>query len=219
MDTKRSGLDELSPFQLKDELIRYARDQTVSKAATHKFLNAGRGNPNWVATTPLRFIDRIVADSRDVALNHTAGLSLPQQVQMTLFSLFALLDRDDAYAMSEGGRRLMEEMELNVFTSVLAINSGQAVYQVMTEGPIWSLVLSCLVVSAVPALVAWWIGRHVLGINTALLMGAIAGARQNTSSMQSAQEQTRSAVPGIGYPVPLAIATVALSIVAYVFAL
>ena len=26
------------------------------------------------------FIDRIVADSRDIALNHTAGLSLPQQV-------------------------------------------------------------------------------------------------------------------------------------------
>jgi aspartate 4-decarboxylase len=52
-----------------------------------------------LTTTPerLRFIDRIVADSRDVALNHTAGLSLPQQVQMTLFSLFALLDRDDAY--------------------------------------------------------------------------------------------------------------------------
>jgi aspartate 4-decarboxylase len=45
----------------------------------------------------LRFIDRIVADSRDVALNHTAGLSLPQQLQMTLFSLFALLDRNDDY--------------------------------------------------------------------------------------------------------------------------
>ena len=44
-----------------------------------------------------KFIDRMVADSRDVALNHTAGLSTPQQVQMTLFSLFALLDRDDAY--------------------------------------------------------------------------------------------------------------------------
>ena len=46
----------------------------------------------------LTFIDRLVADSRDVALNHTAGLSAPQQAQMTLFSLFALLDRDDAYA-------------------------------------------------------------------------------------------------------------------------
>ena len=43
----------------------------------------------------LKFIDRMVADSRDVALNHTAGLSLPQQVQMTLFSLFSLLDDDD----------------------------------------------------------------------------------------------------------------------------
>ena len=39
----------------------------------------------------------MVADSRDVALNHTAGLSMPQQVQMALFSLFALLDDDDAY--------------------------------------------------------------------------------------------------------------------------
>src|SRR5688572_4877553 len=40
----------------------------------------------------IAFIDRIVADSRDVALNHTAGLSLPQQVMMTLFSAAELMD-------------------------------------------------------------------------------------------------------------------------------
>ncbi len=45
----------------------------------------------------LKFIDRLVADSRSVALNHTAGLSLPQQVQMALFSLFALTDRAESY--------------------------------------------------------------------------------------------------------------------------
>ena len=45
----------------------------------------------------VKFIDRIVADSRDVALNHTAGLSLPQQVMMTLFSLAELMDRDKKY--------------------------------------------------------------------------------------------------------------------------
>jgi aspartate 4-decarboxylase len=45
----------------------------------------------------LRFIDRLVADSRTVALNHTAGLSTPQQVQMVLFSLFALMDENDGY--------------------------------------------------------------------------------------------------------------------------
>src|SRR5262249_6090444 len=47
--------------------------------------------------TTMKFIDRMVADSRDVALNHTAGLSLPQQTQMTLLSLFALLDENDSY--------------------------------------------------------------------------------------------------------------------------
>lgn len=45
----------------------------------------------------LKFIDRMVADSRQVALNHTAGLSTPQQVQMVLFSAFALLDKEDIY--------------------------------------------------------------------------------------------------------------------------
>ena len=45
----------------------------------------------------MKFIDRMVADSRRVALNHTAGLSLPQQVQMMLFSLFCLTDKNDAY--------------------------------------------------------------------------------------------------------------------------
>ena len=39
----------------------------------------------------------MVADSRQVALNHTAGLSLPQQIQMALFSLFALLDTANSY--------------------------------------------------------------------------------------------------------------------------
>ncbi|MDQ1080604.1 bifunctional aspartate transaminase/aspartate 4-decarboxylase [Pseudoroseomonas cervicalis] len=45
----------------------------------------------------LRFIDRLVADSRTVALNHTAGLSTPQQVQMVMFALFAMMDESDSY--------------------------------------------------------------------------------------------------------------------------
>ncbi|MGL5313954.1 MAG: aspartate 4-decarboxylase [Peptostreptococcaceae bacterium] len=43
------------------------------------------------------FIDRIVADSRQVALNHTAGLSTPQQVQMAFFSAYTLIDKEDKY--------------------------------------------------------------------------------------------------------------------------
>jgi aspartate 4-decarboxylase len=45
----------------------------------------------------IKFIDRIVADSRDVALNHTSGLALPQQVMMSLFSLAEMMDGAKLY--------------------------------------------------------------------------------------------------------------------------
>ena len=45
----------------------------------------------------MKFIDRMVADSRQVALNHTSGLSLPQQTQMSLFASFSLLDSENLY--------------------------------------------------------------------------------------------------------------------------
>lgn len=52
-----------------------------------------------LSTNPenIPFIDRIVADSRQVALNHTAGLSTPQQVQMAFFSAFSLVDEENKY--------------------------------------------------------------------------------------------------------------------------
>lgn len=45
----------------------------------------------------LKFIDRMVAESRLIALNHTAGLSTPQQIQMSLMALGSLLDTDETY--------------------------------------------------------------------------------------------------------------------------
>ena len=45
----------------------------------------------------VKFTDRMVADSRLVALNGTAGLGTPQQVMMSLFALYCLLDDHDAY--------------------------------------------------------------------------------------------------------------------------
>ncbi len=62
------------------------------KAALRK-----RYGPLTLEPDKIKFIDRLVADSRCVALNHTAGLSLPQQVMMSLFSLFALVDHQNTY--------------------------------------------------------------------------------------------------------------------------
>jgi aspartate 4-decarboxylase len=68
----------------------------------------------------IKFIDRIVADSRDVALNHTAGLSLPQQVMMSLFSLAELMDSEKRYQQACRGivsrriRALLEGLDLKL---------------------------------------------------------------------------------------------------------
>ena len=47
---QESELSQLSPFELKNRLIAQATDSLRSFSRT--MLNAGRGNPNWIATTP-----------------------------------------------------------------------------------------------------------------------------------------------------------------------
>src|SRR5690349_14876815 len=47
---KLHEFETLSPFEIKDELIKLAKN--TSRTAQSAFLNAGRGNPNWIATAP-----------------------------------------------------------------------------------------------------------------------------------------------------------------------
>jgi len=73
-----------------------------------------RYGPITLEPRKLKFIDRIVADSRDIGLNHTAGLSLPQQVMMTMFSLSELMDKKKEYqkaSMDIVNRRLWSMIE------------------------------------------------------------------------------------------------------------
>jgi aspartate 4-decarboxylase len=73
-------------------------DKMIAKLpeAQQKALDKRYG-PLTLEPRKLKFIDRIVADSRDIALNHTAGLSLPQQVMMSLFSLCEMMDAEKRY--------------------------------------------------------------------------------------------------------------------------
>ena len=86
----RLGTIALYEDNVFDKLLR-EQDEDRKQRARKRY--AG------LSTDPdsILFIDRIVADSRQVALNHTAGLSTPQQVQMAFFSLFAIVDKDDRY--------------------------------------------------------------------------------------------------------------------------
>ena len=86
----RLGTIALYEDNVFDKLLR-EQDEDRKERARKRY--------SGLSTDPdsILFIDRIVADSRQVALNHTAGLSTPQQVQMAFFSLFAIVDKDDRY--------------------------------------------------------------------------------------------------------------------------
>src|SRR5499427_10506905 len=47
---QQKEFEKLSPFELKDKLIHAAGE--AARVNSQSMLNAGRGNPNWIATTP-----------------------------------------------------------------------------------------------------------------------------------------------------------------------
>jgi aspartate 4-decarboxylase len=86
----RLGVIAIHEDHIFDNMIAKLQDAHV-KALDKRY------GPITLEPRKLKFIDRIVADSRDIGLNHTAGLSLPQQVMMTLFSLYELMDEKKIY--------------------------------------------------------------------------------------------------------------------------
>jgi aspartate 4-decarboxylase len=86
----RLGVIAIHEDNMFDKMIAKLPDEHV-KALDKRY------GPITLTPRKFKFIDRIVADSRDIGLNHTAGLSLPQQVMMTMFSLCELMDAKKDY--------------------------------------------------------------------------------------------------------------------------
>jgi len=86
----RLGAIAIHEDNVYDKMIAKLPEETVKKLDK-------RYGPLTLEPRKIKLIDRIVADSRDVALNHTAGLSLPQQVMMSLFSLAEMMDDKKEY--------------------------------------------------------------------------------------------------------------------------
>ncbi len=86
----RMGVIAMHQDNMLDRMIR--EQPSEKRKLLHKRYESITTDPDR-----LKFIDRMVADSRTVALNHTAGLATPVQAQMVMFSLFSLMDHSDAY--------------------------------------------------------------------------------------------------------------------------
>src|SRR2546426_9505164 len=74
--------ETLSPFEIKDELIKLAKK--TSKTTQSAFLNAGRGNPNWIATTPRQgffLLGQFAVTESQRVMEHPAGIGGMPQAQ------------------------------------------------------------------------------------------------------------------------------------------
>ena len=151
-----------------------------------------------------------------VTLTLTASVGL----LMVGIALSTLRTRAPAFGgpFPEPARRLLEDLGLNVFVAVLGVNAGAGVIDAIARGAVGPILLGCLIVGFIPPVIGWIVGTKVLKMNTALLLGAVAGGRCNSPGMRVATEVSESNVPAISYPVTFAISNVILTLMSYVLA-
>ena len=85
--------EALSPFEIKDELINLAK--ATSRTTQSAFLNAGRGNPNWIATTPREgffLLGQFAVTESKRVMEHPAGIGGMPQADGIAARLEAWLD-------------------------------------------------------------------------------------------------------------------------------
>lgn len=128
----RLGVIAVHQDNVFDQLLKdLPSDETVALAERYGTIS--------LHPEKLRFIDRMVADSRQVALNHTAGLSTPQQVQMGLFALFALLDRENRYKkLTQRICRHRQELLYEGFGLELRTDQFDAAYYSQIDLLVWA---------------------------------------------------------------------------------
>ena len=82
LDVDLKSFETLSPFEIKDELIKLAK--RTSQRTQSAFLNAGRGNPNWIATEPRSgyfLLGQFAITESQRVMHHPAGLGGMPQAQ------------------------------------------------------------------------------------------------------------------------------------------
>jgi len=146
-----------------------------------------------------------------ISLGTPAGVMLAGILISTLRSRYPLFGGP----VSEGARGLLQDLGLDLFIAVVAVNTAPNVVNAFTSGGVLTLLTIGTAAALIPPVVAWVVGIKLLKLNAAVLMGAICGARFSTPALRAAQEETGSAIPGVGYPVPYAITAVLVLVAGY----
>ncbi|HET6265152.1 MAG TPA: hypothetical protein VFD95_09850 [Usitatibacter sp.] len=115
-----------------------------------------------------------------------------------------------------GARCLLEDLGLVAFVAIVGLEAGAVIALQVPEEMAVRIVIAGIVTATLPLVAAWAIGHHVLGINPALLLGAVAGTRAHQDAARDAARRIGSSVPWIGFPVAGAAAAVLVPVFAYV---
>lgn len=155
-------------------------------------------------------------------LNVTVGgipvsLGTPAGVVLTGIAIRTLRSRHRLFGgpVSEGARSLLQELGLDLFIAVVAVNTAPNVATAVQHGGVGAILAIGITAALVPPLSAWIIGLKLLKLNPAALLGALCGARFCTPALRAAQEESDSAIPAVGYPVPYAITAVFVLVAGY----
>jgi putative transport protein len=108
----------------------------------------------------------------------------------------------------ESARQILEDLGLNLFMVMLGLTAGPNLAGALGGKTLVPLLVSGAIVTLLPGFLGWLAGLFFYRMNVAVLMGTVAGARGSTIAMRTAQEESQSIVPAIGYPVPYALSRV-----------
>jgi putative transport protein len=105
---------------------------------------------------------------------------------------------------------LMQTVGLNTFVALVGLSAAPHLIEAMKSSGI-SLFFAGMIVSLVPHVTVAMLGRYVLKLNGAILVGACAGAGTVTPALQAAIDEAGSRVPSLGYTIPYALSNVLLT--------
>jgi len=113
--------------------------------------------------------------------------------------------------MPEAARWVFMEMGLLFFMAGIGLRAGKGIVEaLLTSGP--TLFLSGVLVTTLPVVAGYLVGRYILRINLVLLLGAITGSMTSGACLSIVNQEAKSSIPALGYTGAYAFANVLLTI-------
>jgi putative transport protein len=105
----------------------------------------------------------------------------------------------------------MNSVGLNVFIAIVGISAGPGFVAGLKSQGI-SLFMWGIFATAVPLILAMYVGKYLFRFDPAILLGACAGARTTTAALGMVCDVGKSQVPALGYTVTYAVGNTLLTI-------